>query len=213
MTWDLPKADTYFKPLLDKTPRGFQIDHLDVALKHCRAFRLAVDGGAHIGTWSNEMARCFDRVIAFEPALDTFRCLVRNVGHHPNVQFQNFALGEQSAAGFVHDDPTRSGNTGSRFVTPVSNLAKVPALSAITIVPLDQFEFPALDLLKLDVEGSELPALLGAQATIRLCQPVIVIEVKKLRADHNPMLAVQWLATVSYREIARAGNDYVFIRD
>lgn len=204
--WALPPADTYFGPMLAQDPRGFQVDHLELALSHCRRFRTAVDGGAHIGTWSVAMAQKFERVLAFEPAADTYQCLRQNVAHIPNVYPQCRALATRLGHVKVVDDVTRPGNTGSRYVAETDDI-----LNGVQAIALDQCQIDDLDFLKLDLEGYELPALRGAVLTIARCKPLIMIEVKRLRADVDPMAAVQWLISHGYREVAKAGRDHVFI--
>ena len=46
----------------------------------------------------------------------------------------------------------------------------------VPCVRLDDFELPACDLIKLDIEGAEVMALHGAMRTIDRHQPVVVIE-------------------------------------
>lgn len=202
VTWAIPKVDTYFALELARDPRGFQIDHLELALKQCSRRRLAVDGGAHIGTWTCALADQFLEVMAFEPAADTYACLVENTGGKANVLQFRHALGAEKGRATVVDDPTRQGNTGSRYLRPGGD---------VTVVPLDDYGLHNLDFLKLDVEGSELAALRGATETIQRCRPVVMIEVKKLRRGHDPLAAVQYLVGLGYREVARAKNDRVYV--
>lgn len=202
MTWAIPAADTYFRSFLDADPRGFQIDHLTEALKHCGARRTAVDGGAHIGTWSRHLADQFLNVIAFEPAADTYACLVENVKDRGNVTPIHKALGEVIGRAKIVDDPSRPGNTGARHLA---------AGDSIAVVPLDDYGLQDLDFLKLDVEGFEREAINGAAETLKRCKPVVVIEVKRLRADRDPMLAVQRLNSLGFVEVVKVRNDHIFV--
>lgn len=205
--WSLPQADKYFGPILAADPRGFEIDHLDLALRHCNQFRVAVDGGAHVGTWTRAMAQRFFTVMAFEPAPDSFECLIRNTGY-PNVQRLRLALGAVQTTANVMDDPVRPGNTGAR------HLHMIGMGGEVSVVPLDGFMLAHLDFLKLDVEGYELQALWGAEQTLRRCRPVVMIECKRFKpprfgVDHET--APRYLIGCGYREVARAKNDRVFV--
>lgn len=206
--WMLPPADTYFAQMLARDPRGFEIDHLDLALRHCERFRLAVDGGAHIGTWSVEMAKRFESVMAFEPARDTYDCLRENVQGCENIVPIRKALGAEAGTAFVVDDPTRTGNTGAR------HLGEAAAGGAsVEVVPLDDYDFADLDFLKLDVEGYELNALKGAGGTLTRCQPVVLIEAKRFRPERfgvDAEAASRFLQSMGYRQVAAARNDRVF---
>lgn len=203
-TWALPQADTYFAPILAADPRGFEIDHLQLALSHCNQFRTAVDGGAHVGTWTCELAKHFEHVIAFEPAEDTFRCLERNTEDSGKVICHRTALGANSEEQAIADDRSRKGNTGARHIAPGKG---------VTVAPLDAWALDDLDFLKLDVEGYELFALKGAVETLKRCKPVVLIEAKAFyppRYGVHYLDATKFLEGLGYREAARARNDRVF---
>lgn len=207
MNWALPAADRYFGSILAQDPRGFEIDHLETALKHCTSFRTAVDGGAHVGTWSAAMAKRFARVLAFEPAADTFACLSANLFEVKNVDLYQVALGPQRGCGSIVDDPARPGNTGSRHLN-------VERPGETEIMALDELGLTDLDFLKLDVEGYELHALRGAEQTLKAYRPVVLIECKKFRPARygvDAEAAALFLRTAGYREVARVRNDRVFV--
>jgi len=110
----VPDSDTYFAPFLEQG--GFQLDHLQQALGFVTDFRVAVDGGAHVGSWALKMAEVFDEVIAFEPAEDTFECLNENVWKSTNVSPFCAALGAEFGRGKIVDDISseREGRTWLR---------------------------------------------------------------------------------------------------
>lgn len=201
MKWALPVADTYFAKHM--TERGFEVDHLDRALTHASNFRTAIDGGAHVGSWSVAMAQRFGMVYAFEPSRDTFDCLVRNIGVASNIRACNLALGASRLRGTMQDDPSRPGNTGARYMG---------AGSDFEIVPVDDYGLDDLDLLKLDVEGAEYFALLGAADTIARCRPVVVIERKDFKGRFGVTIdqAGDLLRKFGMREVDRIRNDCVF---
>ncbi|UFZ06641.1 FkbM family methyltransferase [Bradyrhizobium ontarionense] len=64
-------------------------------------------------------------------------------------------------------------------------------------LPLDDFNLPRCDLIKLDVEGMELEALEGAAATIERCTPIMLIE--KIKTDADQLR--QWLESRGYKTI------------
>lgn len=211
MYWAIPADDNYFKPILEQTPEGFELDHLVAALEYCNSFRFAVDGGAHIGTWAVALAKRFKQVIAFEPATDTFSCLVSNTYSLPNVNTIHAALGEVEGVCVVVNDPTRKGNTGSRTI----QVASPQTMSGPHVVMnrLDSYHFTQLDFLKLDVEGSEPLALRGATETIERCRPVIMVECKAFTPPRNggPEATRQVLTNLGYGEVGGIRNDRVFL--
>jgi len=204
-TWALPDADNY---LIQKLFGGacYQQSHLDQAMKYVKLHRLAIDGGAHIGTWTRQMSRWFDRVISFEPSLESFECLTHNLSGRENVELRHQALGgthdrvRMTLDGY--DKAIRNGNTMAMFV------AEGDEVERITI---DSLELTDLDFLKLDVEGSEVDALLGAKETLLRCKPVVLFEDKDhfgrygygKEAPSNLLksLGATWLFTVGCDQI------------
>lgn len=204
MNWVLPQVDTYFENLL--RPDGFEIDHLEEALKYCTKFRTAIDGGAHIGTWACRLARSFDYVLALEPAKDSYDCLLKNV-HRLRVPVvcYNAALGEVDGFCKLIDDPIRTGNTGARIT--------FFGQGVIPVCTVDRFCLDTLDFLKLDLEGSETLALRGALRTIDRCKPTIVAECKEFHPPRNGGVAAtrKLLHDIGYREVGGIRNDRVFV--
>lgn len=200
----LPDVDTYFAPFLEQG--GFQLDHLHDALHYVKNFDFAVDGGAHVGSWAIEMSKVFRKVLAFEPAEDTFKCLQHNTQGYTTIELVQQALGNTGQSfGRVVDDISRFGNTGSRFM-------QVDDAGPIKIHTLDAFDLEGLDFLKLDVEGFEYYALLGAEKTIRKYRPTILVEEKGFgrRYDLQPMAASNLLISWGAICMAQMGKDFVF---
>lgn len=213
--WAIPPSDTYFRQILQNTPEGFEIDHLREALQHCPTYQVAVDGGAHIGTWSAHLAGVFEKVLSFEPAPDTYECLLQNTSMYPNVKCFQRALSEKDGWCLVKEDPTRVGNTGSRITEPIPEDTRRQDLKGLMIrtVALDTLELRELDFLKLDVEGHEYPALLGAEDTIARCLPTIVVECKSFHPPRHggPARVVELLSQLGYRMVGGLRNDKVFV--
>jgi len=72
---------------------------------------------------------------------------------------------------------------------------------------IDSFEYRDLGLIKLDIEGKEKHALIGAKQTIEKHSPVIVIEMK----FNIPEVEAQ-LEDCGYRMVERTKIDQVWIR-
>ncbi len=205
-SWVLPEEDTYFRKMLAQTPQGFELDHLEFALQHVPECMFAIDGGAHIGTWTRVLAHRFYMVAAFEPAVDTFECLVKNTKDLENVYVKKAALGPVNGLCRVMNDPDRPGNSGARMVAP-------QAEGRCTMVALDSYDFRNVSFLKLDVEGFEHAALQGAVKTIKYCKPTIMIECKKFVPPRHggPEKAIQFLNDLGYKGVGGIRNDQVFV--
>lgn len=193
---------------------GWQLDHLHAALAHVSGRTLAVDGGAHVGSWTFAMAEAgFKAVEAFEPAPDTFECLKENAKEwrqeHMNVSclvgLTRCALGaEPGKMGLKEDGKYAGGNTGGRYLHGDGD---------VMVRPLDVYNLDVLDFLKLDVEGFELFALRGARTTLLRCKPVVLIEDKHRMAhryNQQPGAAGAFLMDLGMIEIGSVGADRFF---
>lgn len=167
----MPSWDEFMEQIVPDDGR-YQHENLEAAVAHCAQRRTVIDGGAHVGMWSRTFAGLFDRVIAFEPSPDTFQCLLYNVGAQ-NVEFRNQALGAKP--GNIHmtldgfEGTPREKNSGARYVAEGGNVKRVT---------VDSLRLVDLDLLKMDIEGSEVDALRGARKTLMRCRPVVLFESK-----------------------------------
>jgi FkbM family methyltransferase len=205
--WAFPSSDRFMvgEMAMDGT---YQLSHLEAALQHVTSFGTAIDGGAHIGTWSRIMAGRFEKVIAIEPSPDTFECLEHNMGVAgcTNVERRQVALGE--APGVVTmrlDAPNEArANTGARFAAPGGE---------IPVITIDSLNLSDLGFLKLDIEGSEPAALRGAKATLARCQPIVLFENKWLWTRHFglPKNAVRdFLTAVGYHQLGQISCDQIW---
>ncbi|MEG3641428.1 FkbM family methyltransferase [Magnetococcus sp. PR-3] len=187
---------------------GCQIHHLEEALSHVDRWTLAIDAGANIGSWSRVMATRFKRVEAFEPHPSAYACLCKNIeswGMKEIVTPHRCALSNDTESVAISCGDART--VCARVVGP----------GDITTRPIDSFQLSACDFLKLDVEGFEARALIGAQRTIQQFSPVILMENKmELNALYGqPDLASETLEKMGYSLIARIGDrqiDWLFKR-
>lgn len=204
--WAFPDDDEQMAAELG-ADGGYQSGHLAEALRHVTDWTAAVDGGAHVGTWSRMMATAFARVLAFEPSRDTFEALQANMAAFgcANVETVNAALGATPGAVEMAIDAQHAArrNTGARYVGGAGSIPRVT---------VDSLALETLGFLKLDVEGSEPLALMGARATLERCRPVVLYENKGLwsRYGLKPDACAQLLRKAGYRRLATAGRDDIW---
>lgn len=206
----LPDEDTYFKPFLEES-EGFELGHLEMVLNYVTKFNVAVDGGAHVGSWSRHMAKRFKNVFAFEPNPETYDCLAQNTETLVNVVPMQAGLGQQEGVMEITKDVRREGNTGSYFLNPRHTREKQISLE-VNVIPLDRLQLSGLDLLKLDVEGYEWYALQGAEKTILKYRPTIMIERKNFPGRYyaTEKDAHEYLLSIGYIPRENFRNDWVY---
>lgn len=209
--WAFPDADEFMVSEL-KADGTYQSANLQAALRFVRDHSLAVDGGAHVGTWSRLMSPVFDRVIAVEPCADTFEALTANMAvfHCANVEPRRTALGDRTREVSMVLDGRGAAmrNTGARHV----DRAVRPGLERVACQALDDWALPSLGFLKLDIEGSEVEALLGARRTIDRCRPIILFENKGLweRFGYKRNWPQTWLTGLRYRLLHTESCDQIW---
>ncbi|HZQ78268.1 MAG TPA: FkbM family methyltransferase [Acidimicrobiia bacterium] len=163
---------------IERSGGAYQRDLTLLLRRRLRPDAVVVDGGAHIGVLTLVMAKLCPagRVYAFEPSEETRSHLVANLAANgaANVTVETAALFDRD--GEVAFDPSRAQPGGAHLAAggPAAGTATVAATRFDTwaaAIGLDR-----LDFLKLDVEGSELTVLAGAEATIRRFRPTAVVE-------------------------------------
>lgn len=205
--WAFPDADEQM--MREIAPDGsYQATHLAAALGLVRDWSLAVDAGAHVGTWSKVLSGRFARVLAIEPSPDTAEALAANMATFgcANVEIRQVALGDRPGFVEMRLDPKAAAlkNTGGRHVGDGGTIPRIT---------LDSLELPQVGFLKLDIEGSELVALRGATRTLARCRPLVLYESKWLWTRHFglPKDAVRDLLTAAgYRLLLKVGNDQIW---
>jgi FkbM family methyltransferase len=144
------------------------------------------DIGANIGAHTLDMAKSagrFGKVYAFEPSDFAFAKLKRNLALNSELQSRTYPRQILLAASFAEPPereiyaswPLRSDGT----VHP-KHRGRLVTVEHATVEALDDFVnregITRLDLIKIDVDGHELPVLQGASETLRRFQPTLVME-------------------------------------
>lgn len=176
---------------------------LAVAVQHCKGKRVAVQAGGHCGAWPLWLSRRFDRVYTWEPDGMNFACLMRNVAKESPERIYA-ARGMLGSFGSTLSLNRNQVNIGGHKGTP--DRGPVP------VYQIDALDLQDCDLVQLDVEGMELPALSGAVVTLTKHRPVLMIEDRDHGARHGwgtRERLMEFLAGIGYREVARISHDMV----
>lgn len=170
-----PASETHLVKMLGKVPKvngrgAYQYHKLQAAMGLVKKRRCAIDVGMHVGLWAMHLAKMFKTVIGFEPVAEHIECLRLNMAGVNNYVVHNVALGScRQSVGFN----ILEGSTGSTQV--------VDGGQGASMCRLDDFEFDAVDFIKIDVEGYEYFVVEGGENTIKTHKPVIILEQKGIR--------------------------------
>jgi len=150
----------------------------DTALKYVKEHAHVVDIGAHVGISVHHWSNIFNKVTAFEPMIDHFSCLEKNIQHLKNVESYNIAI--SNTEGNLYGSYRSTKNSGSFQLLDSDykqpNKKSPRQLYEISVKKLDSFNFTDLNLLKIDVEGWEFEVLKGAVETIQKHKPILLVE-------------------------------------
>lgn len=178
------------------------LNEAETAADLCKHRRTVVQAGGNMGVWPLHLSKTFDRVITFEPCPVNFRALVWNTAEATNVLALPFALSDRH--GEWCDLERTSGNAGAHQVVQGIN---------IPVMDIDALGLDDVDLIYLDIEGSEMAALKGAEATIKRCHPVIAFEDKghSLRYGVKEGATEAFLMALGYRVHSRPKRDVIMV--
>jgi len=133
------------------------------------------DLGANVGTYSlSAAARTNGKVIAVEPASETFELLKRSASQFPNMTAIHTAVSDNSGTAFLsHFGPSEN------FKLSEDNETQGEEVPLVTVDEIaSEHGIESVDIIKMDVEGHELKALAGAEKIIANGSPIIFYEIK-----------------------------------
>lgn len=125
--------------------------------------QVVVDVGASYGAYALTAAACGALVHAFEPEPSVFVDLQRNaIVNQFQMHLHQVGLWNEAV---VVDMESYAPHWPKGTIT-----------APFTMLPLDRFNLPRVDWLKIDCEGAEDRVLEGAQETIARCRPRVIVE-------------------------------------
>lgn len=140
--------------------------------------KTVVDCGGHIGVFS---ARCAawgaTTVVAVEPEPENLALLRENTARWPQVRIVPMAIGSK-----VDGRTKLAGESGGAHLDPNGEGAEVNTIT----LPYLLSEFPTVDLLKLDMEGAEVDALLS-------CSHDVLSHVDQIRLETHGPKSCPWV--------------------
>lgn len=169
LPWDFAiiADDTHFGKWIEEAGNSDSSQFRDMVAPLIHPGDFVVEAGSYIGDQTIHYAKAVGdsgQVIAIEPNPLAFECLSYNTRNCPNVTRLLAGLGQRMALSGLSD---ASGNHGA---------TKLSAGHSVFVLPLDALPLEKLTFLKLDIEGMEYAALLGARDTIAKFKPLIYVE-------------------------------------
>lgn len=162
-------------------PSAYEPAKHDFLVSHCSPGSTVIDGGAHIGLFTVAMARAVGpagMVLAFEPTPGTRAVLTRTIALNDlgaTVSVRPEGLSAATDRMTLHVGPTEGSNTNSLVGIAVGESSvDVPTVALDDLLPTLASD---VSCIKLDIEGAELDALLGAEVLLRKLRPALCIEV------------------------------------
>lgn len=172
-TYAIASDDAYGRALGDVFEPGLS----GILTAACPRGAVAVDVGANLGLTALLLSQVASHVHAFEAVPSTRSILEQNLAsaHTDNVTVHPFGLGEQpGTVQLVRDRDNRSGAFVGDTVLPEGHEHEEGEIRT-----LDSFleDIPGpVGLVKVDVEGFELPVLRGGRAFLAMHRPLVVLE-------------------------------------
>jgi FkbM family methyltransferase len=187
----LPNADIdYIQKKISTELQPYELEMLQDIQVNVSAGDLVLDVGANIGNHTLYLAAIADcKVTSFEPNASLIEALRRSVEINQlseRVTLMPFGVGHMAGQG--HFSAIMEENLGGQSIDIGEG--------DIRIVALDELEFPdRVKVVKIDVEGMELPVLEGAARLIGKDRPLIYVEC--MNADHYKTISA-WMERHGY---------------
>lgn len=202
--------DYLFKSAVEK---GINESHFsEVIAEFVKADSVCLDVGGNIGTHAIAMSRIASngKVYTFEPQSLVFSILQNNLllNGCSNASAFRFAISDTASKVMTMQPFSFS---RERINNGAIRLDKHGHSGDLTLTrTLDSFAFPRVDFIKMDIQGSEVDALNGAEKTIGASRPIMFIEIEQqhLKAlGSSAQQLIEKILSLGYA-LYRIENDY-----
>jgi FkbM family methyltransferase len=152
---------------------------------------VVVEVGGHIGYISiffSYLVGNNGSLVVFEPGTNNLPYITENIKNAPfkNHTIRKVAVGKiVGTATFYEDDLTGQNNSLVKDFDGFQNNSKNSFVEAliyeknVEVITLDlEFKDKTVDFIKIDIEGGEWPAILGAEKLIQTQNPILMVEIQ-----------------------------------
>jgi len=181
-----------------------------------------IDAGANIGEITLVAAKAVGasgHVYAFEPISEISDALLENVrlNNFNQISIHKYGLSDETEDKAIYRATSdfKDGSKNDGLATLYQLEKRATKVCEIHLLTLDNFcEHISIDrfhLIKMDIEGAELPALKGGLKILKRFKPYIIVEVQQetsCQAGYNASDALSFLKRLGYRfeVIGRKGS-------
>jgi FkbM family methyltransferase len=189
-----------------------ELNFLESTLKKGDTF---IDVGANIGVHTLVASKKVGetgKVISFEPFPKNNKLIQKNIelNNTTNVQLERFAICDNSKSiPLFYNEAEVNQGMASSYATEFSLTETVEAISLDEYLKLNPIEH--VDLIKIDIEGGEYPALQGMTQALQKLKPTLLIELDDDIIKNTPFGKSQiigFLMNLGYKQyfLDRNGN-------
>ncbi len=142
-------------------------DYYDMDILECGEEDVIVDVGAYTGDSVLEYIYTYGKykkIYAYEITPCTYQTLLQNISGYQNIIPLQKGVGSQKGKMFLDEDKQRGGNC-------LLGEGEIP----VEVVTLDEDIKEPVTVIKMDIEGAEKDAILGAESHIRKEKPKLLI--------------------------------------
>ena len=205
--WLWPPHDKHLRKVLPL------VTDLDKAIERCSERRTAIQAGGACGVWPWYLSQHFASVWTFEAASDNYFYLNHNTMDRANIKPCMLALGADPGWAWMTRPSTEADNVGAYYT-----MQQKDREGGVRVATLDETIPPGsfVDLIQLDVEGSELQVLRGAARILTEDKPVVMLESKPLPQDeemgNKPEEAILFLVNHGYEVVEQVHRDVIMTK-
>jgi len=160
---------------------------------------VCMDIGANIGYFTILMAQLCKHVYAFEPEPSNFEMLKQNVAlNKGDVILYKEAVGDKNGTMPLYLCSTDNGMHRlykSKWCNPTTD-------TYVYCTQLDEYKFPKINLIKMDIEGAEYGALHGMVELLIKDHPLLILEFHPMSIKEygvDPKKVYQFLIKLGYK--------------
>lgn len=146
---------------------GKNHQYFDKEIVECNEDEVFVDCGGFIGDTTEDyisVFREYKRIYVYEPSEDNIVRCRENLAKYPDVEVYQYGVGEKNQKLLITNSAASSSFIGNGSQGDF-----------VEIVSLDETIKEPVSFIKMDVEGSEIPAILGAKNHIKNDRPKLAI--------------------------------------